>query len=88
MKILTLACFAFHLLFASFAFADDEEKKIAEAMPSKPTAKPKKSHKVLVYSKPSGFRHGSIPTGIKGLRVMADKTKAFEATFTLETFQA
>ncbi len=63
---------------------DKELKQINEALPAKPTAKPSKKHKVLVYSKPSGFRHGSIPTGIKGLRAMAEKTGAFEATFTLE----
>lgn len=54
-------------------------------MPSKPSAKPAKTRQVLVYSKPSGFKHGSIPTGIKALRIMAEMTKAFEATFTLET---
>ena len=85
MKFLTLVLIALQCLFAPFGFGDDEEKKIAEAMPDKPTVKPKKSHKILVYSKPSGFRHGSIPTGIKGLRIMAEKTQAFEATFTLET---
>ena len=66
--------------------ADDKEVvQIREAMPSKATVKPSKKHNVLVYSKPSGFRHGSIPIGIKALRVMAEKTGAFEATFTLET---
>jgi len=70
----------------SFTFAQDKElTKINEALPTKPTVKPDKKHKLLVYSKPSGFRHGSIPTGIKGLRAMAEKTGAFEATFTLET---
>ena len=85
MKNLTLLIAALQLFIGSFVFADEEENKIREAMPAKPTAKPKKTKKVLVYSKPSGFKHGSIPTGIKGLRIMAEKTKAFEATFTLET---
>ena len=85
MKTLTLALIALQFLLSPFVFGDDEERKIAEAMPEKPTVKPKKSHKILVYSKPSGFRHGSIPTGIKGLRIMAEKTQAFEAVFTLET---
>ena len=68
------------------AIAQDKEvAQIQEAMPAKTTVKPSKKHKVLVYSKPSGFRHGSIPIGIKALRVMAEKTGAFEATFTLET---
>ena len=70
----------------ALAIAQDKEvTQIQEAMPAKATAKPSKKHKVLVYSKPSGFRHGSIPIGIKALRVMAEKTGAFEATFTLET---
>ena len=82
MKTLTLALIALQFLLSPFVFGDDEERKIAEAMPEKPTVKPKKSHKILVYSKPSGFRHGSIPTGIKGLRIMAEKTQAFDAAFT------
>tara|TARA_Y100001968_G_C19338356_1_gene708089 strand:- start:368 stop:1219 length:852 start_codon:yes stop_codon:yes gene_type:complete len=70
----------------TLAIAQDKEvTQIQEAMPAKATVKPSKKHKVLVYSKPSGFRHGSIPIGIKALRVMAEKTGAFEATFTLET---
>lgn len=64
---------------------DDELSKIENAAPEKSSAKPKKTRKVLVYSHPSGFKHSSIPTGVKGLRVLAEKTRAFEATFTLET---
>ena len=44
-------------------------------MPAKATVKPSKKHKVLVYSKPSVCRHGSIPIGIKALRVMAENLK-------------
>ncbi len=79
-RILLLFCMA-----TCFAFADEELKRISEAMPSMPSAKPKKQHKVLVYSHPSGFKHSSIPTGVKALREMASKTKAFEAFFTLKT---
>ena len=64
---------------------DDELLKIKNAAPEKSSVKPKKTRKVLVYSHPSGFKHSSIPTGVKGLRVLAEKTQAFEATFTLET---
>ena len=85
MKSSTLALAVCQFFMASFVFADDEEEKMREAMPSKPSAKPAKTRQVLVYSKPSGFKHGSIPTGIKALRIMAEMTKAFEATFTLET---
>ena len=68
-----------------FSEKDPETLKIMESAPAKPTVEPKKTRLVLVYSKPSGFKHSSIPTGVKGLRVLAEKTKAFNATFTLET---
>jgi type 1 glutamine amidotransferase len=68
-----------------FSEKDEELLKIIEAAPIKPTAQPKNTRRVLVYSKSSGFKHSSIPTGVKGIRVLAEKTKAFDATFTLET---
>lgn len=64
---------------------DDELARIENAAPGKPSVEPKTPRNVLVYSKPSGFKHNSIPTGVKGLRVLAKKTNAFNATFTLET---
>jgi type 1 glutamine amidotransferase len=66
-------------------FGDEEEIKIKEAMPSVPTVQPDKAHQVLVYSHASGFKHASIPTGAKALRIMAQETGVFEATFTQET---
>lgn len=54
-------------------------------MPSVPTVQPDKVHQVLVYSHASGFKHASIPTGAKALRIMAQETGVFEATFTQET---
>jgi uncharacterized protein len=89
-KTIFTSAIALAFAFGGFLSAQDknQDKELAQinaALPSKPTVKPSKTHKILVYSKPSGFRHGSIPTGIKGLRAMAAKTKAFEATFTLET---
>ena len=89
-KTISTSALALALAFGGVLVAQDKKQdkelqQINAALPSKPTVKPSKTHKILVYSKPSGFRHGSIPTGIKGLRAMAAKTKAFEATFTLET---
>ena len=85
-KTILTSAFAFAFAFGGALVAEDKElQQINAALPAKPTVKPSKKHKILVYSKPSGFRHGSIPTGIKGLRAMAAKTKAFDATFTLET---
>ncbi|MBL62749.1 MAG: hypothetical protein CMI30_05005 [Opitutae bacterium] len=85
-KIFTTTLLAASFVFGGNVIAQDKEvAQINAALPDKPTVKPSKKHKVLVYSKPSGFRHGSIAIGIKALRAMAKKTGAFEATFTLET---
>ena len=86
MKILFLI-FTFQLslpLPLLFAF-NEEENKIWEAMPKKTTVKTAKLHKALIYSHASGFKHPSIPTGAKALRIMAEKTGVFDATFTVKT---
>jgi type 1 glutamine amidotransferase len=86
MKFISICISLFYFFSTSiFSQNDDELKRIELAAPKEASVKPKKIHKVLVYSKPSGFKHSSIPTGIKGLRVLAAKTKAFVPTFTLET---
>jgi len=60
----------------------EEIKKIEEAMPDKPVAKPAKARKILVLNLCQGFRHGSIPYWDKALQIMGKKTGAFEATIT------
>ena len=86
MKILFSSISLFLLVVTGLLSKPDVELlKIENAAPEKSSVKPKKTRKVLVYSHPSGFKHSSIPTGVKGLRVLAEKTQAFEATFTLET---
>lgn len=62
----------------------DESKtaKINESLPAETPAKPKEKRKVLVFSKTSGFRHGSIPTGIQAMEMLGKKTGAFEVTAT------
>lgn len=72
-------------LASTFCFGDEEEAKIKKAMPSAPSVQPDKIRKALVYSHASGFKHSSIPTGAKALRIMAQETGAFEATFTVKT---
>lgn len=68
----------------------DELKRISEAMPAKAPAKPAKPRKVLVYSKCSGFYHGSIPYGNAAFEIMGKKTGAFEAVVSddLANFEA
>ncbi len=41
---------------------------------------PKKKHQILCFSKPYGFRHGSIEIGETMLKVMGEKTGLFEVT--------
>lgn len=53
-------------------------EKIQSALPAEPYAKPKKAHKVLVFSKTSGFRHASIATGKVAFTELGKKTGAFE----------
>ena len=82
-------CFLMGYLASIAGFGNDlkEESKIFEAMPDGPKEKTGKIKRALVYSHASGFKHSSIPTGIKALRIMSEKTKAFEATFTVKTDQ-
>lgn len=57
----------------------DVVKKIADALPDKAPAKPKQPRKVLLFSKTNGFRHGSIPTAVKALTMLGEKTGAYTA---------
>ena len=75
----------FSYSYGLIAKTDEELVKIENAALLKSSVQPKKTRKVLVYSKPSGFKHNSIPTGVKGLRILAEKTNAFIPTFTLDT---
>ena len=54
-------------------------EKITQALPEKAPAQPKQPRKILIYSKTAGFRHGSIPVGIKAISMMGDKTGAYTA---------
>ena len=67
--------------------AADREKRLTEellkveaAMPDKPTVKPGKPRKLLVFTLCKGFPHDSVPLGTKTLELMGKKTGAFEAT--------
>lgn len=82
---LKISFFSLFLFTSLFSNPDGELVKIENAAPKSASATPKKDRRVLIYSNPSGFKHNSIPTGIKGLRVLSEKTKAFTATFTLST---
>jgi type 1 glutamine amidotransferase len=70
------------LLSSVFANQDEELKNIESALIELQEIKSESIPKILVYSKASGFTHKSIPTGVKALRALALKTKAFDPYFT------
>ena len=68
--------------------------KIEAALPEAAPAQPKQARKVLLFSKTNGFRHSSIPVGVKALAMMGEKTGAYssmhsedEAVFEPESLQ-
>lgn len=69
---------------------NDAAEKILAAVPDKPMAAPQKNRRLLVFSVTNGFRHGSIPTGQLMMRLMGEKTGAFEAVVSddLANFEA
>jgi type 1 glutamine amidotransferase len=52
--------------------------RIKAALPDAVPAKPKQERKLLVYSRTAGFRHSSIPVGVRAITLMGDKTRAYE----------
>lgn len=56
--------------------------KIKAALPSEPAVKPKAVHEVLVFSKTNGFRHSSIEVGTQAMKMLGEKTGAFNVTAT------
>jgi type 1 glutamine amidotransferase len=57
----------------------EDTAKITAALPEAAPAKPKKPRKVLVFSVTNGFKHGSIPTGQAAVRLLGEKTGAYQA---------
>ena len=58
---------------------EDEIKKITAALPEKATAKPGKPRRILIFWRCEGFFHGSIPRGNEALRLMGEKTGAYQS---------
>ena len=57
-------------------------KKITDALPDAAPATPLKPRKLLIYTRACGFVHDSIPYGATALKLMGEKTKAYESTIT------
>ncbi len=68
----------------------DASDQILAAIPEKPLAEPAGKRRILVFAVTNGFRHQSIPTGQLMMRLMGEKTGAFEAVVSddLANFEA
>ena len=69
--------------FATMSAAEPpSEAEIAQACPETPFVQPHKPRKLLVFTLTRGWRHASIDTGARALRLLGEKTGAFTATVT------
>jgi len=59
---------------------EDEIAKIKAAMPDKAVAKPAQPRKMLIFWKCEGFFHTVIPVANEALKIMGEKTGAFQVT--------
>ena len=68
---------------------ENREEKITVALQEVKASKPKQKRKLLVFSVTRGFRHASISTGKMAMRLLGEKTGAFEAVISddLENFE-
>lgn len=63
------------------AIPADEIAKIRAALPTAPLVKPAKPRRVLIYNDCRGYRHSAVPYGAAALRMIGEKTGAYEAVF-------
>lgn len=66
--------------------SDEDIAKITAAMPTKAVAEPKQPRKMLVFWKCETFFHGVIPVANEALRIMGEKTGAFEVTVVTDDY--
>jgi uncharacterized protein len=96
LKRVTAPRLALFALLATFGMAvsknppADASDKILAAIPEKPLAEASEKRRILVFAVTNGFRHQSIPTGQMMMRLMGEKTGAFEAVVSddLANFEA
>ncbi len=57
-------------------------EKVTEAAPNRPTVRPAKQRKLLVYGACRAFRHKSIPLASRTMEILGEKSGAFQAVVT------
>jgi type 1 glutamine amidotransferase len=65
---------------------DEEIAKIKAAMPDKAVVKPEKARKMLVFWRCETFFHTVIPVANEALKIMGEKTGAFEVTVVTDDY--
>jgi uncharacterized protein len=65
-------------LAAQSAVPEEDLAQMTLAAPDKPPGAPLKPRKVLIFSRCPGFRHASIPWGQAALRILGEKTGAYQ----------
>ena len=72
-------CLSIVVSVSEAAISDQDVAKIEKALPKRPTVRPAKPRKLLVFNLCKGFKHGSIPYIDKALVMMGEKTGAYQA---------
>lgn len=70
-----------------FPLTDEWVQKIEKLAPAKPEVQPKKHHRVLVFSLFTGFDHWVVPHTDAVMKILAEKTGAFEVEFSNDIYQ-
>lgn len=70
-----------------FKLTDEWVQKIEKLAPAKAEVQPKTHHKVLVFSLFTGFDHWVVPHTDAVMKVLAEKTGAFEVEFSKDIYQ-
>ncbi len=78
--VILAAALAFGVFSDSLHAQDKVAENIRKASPEKPIAKPEKARKMLVFNRCCGYRHKAIPTGAKAMKILGEKTGAWEIT--------
>jgi type 1 glutamine amidotransferase len=82
-----LSSFATKAQLKEFNLSKEWIQKIEQLAPAKAEAKPKKHHKILVFSLFTGFNHWVIPHTNAVMKVLGEKTGAFEVEVSTDIYK-
>lgn len=85
--LIILSFFSVKAQQTEFALTDEWIQKIEKLVPAKAEVQPKKHHRVLVFSLFTGFNHWVVPHTDAVLKVLAEKTGAFEVEFSKDIYK-